>query len=134
MNLENLHIVKELDFKEVNISLKSNNIMYVTFKDDCVLDIDLQMKLLDSYNKITEGKLTRFIFLANENVTITKEARDNAILIEDISPLGASAIIVTNLAYKLIANFYLKFNKPKRPYKVFDNEQAAVEWLNSIDL
>jgi len=134
LNLENLHIVKELDFKEVNISLKSNNIMYVTFKDNCVLDIDLQMKLIDSYNQMTEGKLTRFIFLANENVTITKEARDNAILIEDISPLGASAIIVTNLAYKLIANFYLKFNKPKRPYKVFDNEQAAVEWLNSIDL
>lgn len=134
MNLENLHIVKELDFKEVNISLKSNNIMYVTFKDNCVLDIDLQIKLIESYNQITNGKLTRFIFLANENVTITKEARDNAILIEDISPLGASAIIVTNLAYKLIANFYLKFNKPKRPYKVFDNEQAAIEWLNSIDL
>lgn len=108
--------------------------MYVTFKDNCVLDIDLQIKLIESYNQITNGKLTRFIFLANENVTITKEARDNAILIEDISPLGASAIIVTNLAYKLIANFYLKFNKPKRPYKVFDNEQAAIEWLNSIDL
>ena len=127
-------IIKEIDSKEANITLKSNGIVYVLFKDDCVLDVDLQFRLLDSYNEITKGKLTPFIFLAAENVTITKEARDNATSLESISPLGASAAIVTNLAYKLIANFYMRLNKPKRPFKTFSKEEDAVAWLASIKM
>lgn len=129
-----IHIIKEIDSKEANIALKSNGIVYVLFKDDCILDIDLQFRLLDSYNKITDGKLMPFIFLAAQNVTITKEARDNATSLESISPLGASAAIVNNLAYKLIANFYMKLNKSKRPFKTFSNEVDAVEWLLNIKM
>jgi len=127
-------VIKEIDSKEANIALKSNGIVYVIFKDNCVLDVDLQFRLLDSYNEITEGQLMAFIFLAAENVTITKEARDNATSLESISPLGASAAIVTNLAYKLIANFYMRLNKPKRPFKTFSNEEDAIIWLKSIKM
>ena len=127
-------IIKELDYPEVNIQLKSNEIVYVLFKDNCVLDIDLQMRLLKDYNTITDNKLMPFIFMAAENVNITKEARDNAVKIEDQSSLGASAVIVNNLAYKLIANFYMRFNKPKRPFKTFSNEKDAIEWLLTLKM
>jgi len=129
-----VYIIKEFDFPEVNIQRKSNDIVYVTFKDDCNLDIDLQMRLLNHYNDITENKLMLFVFMAAENVSITKEARDNAVKIEDISMIGASAVIATSLPYKLIANFYLRFNKPKRPFKVFSEEEEAVKWLKTIKL
>ena len=72
--------------------------------------------------------------MAAENVNITKEARDNAVKIEDQSSLGASAVIVNNLAYKLIANFYMRFNKPKRPFKTFSNEKDAIEWLLTLKM
>jgi hypothetical protein len=128
------YVIKELDLPDVNIQTKSNGIVYLLFKDDCTLDIDLQMRLLDHYHEMTGGKLMPFIVMAAENVTITKEARDNAVKIEDVSMIGASAVIATSLPYKLIANFYLKFNKPKRPFKVFSNEEEAVKWLQSIEL
>lgn len=134
VNKQTLHIIKELDFPDVNLQLKSNDIVYVLFKDDCTLDILLQLRLLDYYRDITKGKLMRFIFLAAENVSITKEARDNAILIEDQSMVGASALIVNNLAYKIIANFYMKVNKPKRPLKAFGKEEDAIEWLKKITI
>jgi hypothetical protein len=130
----NIHTIKELDYPDVNLQLKSNDIVYVLFKDNCILDIPLQLRLLDYYINITERKLMRFIFLAAEGVTITKEARDNAILIEEQSMVGASALIVNNLAYKIIANFYMKVNKPKRPLKAFGNEEDAIKWLNTIEL
>ncbi|MDX2174493.1 MAG: hypothetical protein SFY56_15425 [Bacteroidota bacterium] len=133
MTLEEIHTVSEIDFMEANIALKSNGIVYVLFKDHCVLDIDLQLKLLDAYNEITDFKKTPFMFFAGENVTITKEARDNATNLEDKSPLSATAIIISNLAYKLIAEFFIKFNKPKRPYKIFKNEKEAVEWLKQFE-
>lgn len=131
---EQLQVIKELDFEDVNLQRKSNDIVYVTFKDNCNLDIALQMRLLDYYRDITDGKLMRFMFFAAENVSLSKEARDNAVKIEDQSMLGASAVVVDTLAYKLIANFYLKFNKPKRPYRVFSKEEEAIKWLKSIEL
>jgi hypothetical protein len=132
--LEDIYTIKELDYLDVNLQLKSNNIVYVIFKDNCHLDVDLQMRLLDYYNDITNSTLMPFLFLVGENVSITKEARDNAIKIEEISMLGASAVVVDSLAYKLVANFYLKFNKPKRPYKVFSKEEEAVKWLKTIKI
>ena len=129
-----LHIIKELDYLEVNLQLKSNEIVYVLFKDNCVIDVDFQMRLLDYYIDITNGKLMAFIFLAAENVSVTNEARDNAILIENQSMVGASALIVTNLAYKIIANFYMEVNKPKRPLKAFGNEEEAINWLQTLKL
>ncbi len=132
MTDEALHTITEIDLIEANISLKSNGIVYVLFKDNCVLDIDLQLHMLDEYNKITNHKPTPFIFFAGDNVTVTKEARDNAVSLEDRSPLCATAVVITSLAYKLIAEFYMKFNKPKRPYKIFKNEKDALEWLQQF--
>jgi hypothetical protein len=129
-----IHTIKKLDYPDVNLQLKSNDIVYVTFKDDCNLDIPLQMRLLDYYKEITDNKLMHFMFFAAENVSLSKEARDNAVKIEDQSMLGATAVVVDTLAYKLIANFYLKFNKPKRPYKVFSKEEDAIKWLKTIKL
>lgn len=131
---ENIYTLKELDYPEVNLRLMSNNLVYVLLKDNCNLDIPLQMRLLDYYREVTSNTLMPFLFLVGENVSITKEARDNAVKIEDQSMLGASAVVVDSLPYKLIANFYLKFNKPKRPYKVFSKEEDAVKWLKTIKL
>ena len=131
---DTIYTIKKLDYPDVNLQLKSNNIVYVTFKDDCNLDIPLQMRLLDYYKEITDNKLMHFMFFAAENVSLSKEARDNAVKIEDQSMLGATAVVVDKLPYKLIANFYLKFNKPKRPYKVFSKEEEAIKWLKTIKL
>lgn len=122
-------VIKEIILPEVTISLKNDGITYVFFKKNCVLDVTLQLRMLDIYNEITNKKLTPFIFEADEGLIVTKEARDNAITIEESSPCKAMAVVVTNIAYALIANFYMKFNKPKRPYKVFSKRAEALEWL-----
>ncbi len=132
LSIDNIYTINELDYPEVNLRLMSNNLVYVLLKDDCNFDIPLQMRLLDYYREITNNTLMPFLFMVGENVTITKEARDNAVKIEDQSMLGASAVVVDSLPYKLIANFYLKFNKPKRPYKVFSKQEEAVKWLLTL--
>ncbi len=124
-----LKIIKEVDATEFNIKLKSDGIVYVWFKDNCVLDIDLQLRMLNCYKNITNLKLTPFIFEAEGSINVTKEARDNAIKIEEDSPCSAMAIIVGNIAQAMIANFYMKFNKPKRPYRVFNKKADGIEWL-----
>ena len=131
---EHPHIINEVDLNEATVSLTSDDIVYVYMKDNCVLDVELQMTLFDVYHKVTGGKLTPFIFHGGENVSTTKEARENFKKIEEQFPISASAVIANNLAYKLVANFYLQFYKPKRPYKVFNTEKDALKWLKCLSL
>lgn len=128
-----IKIIREIDFSEACISLREDGIVYVFYKDNTILDIDLQLKMVDLFNDITAFKKAKFIFDAGESVTITKEARDNAIKLEDTAPIGASAVIADNLAYRMIANFFIKVNKPKGKYKVVANLEEALKWLNSLD-
>ena len=45
----------------------------------------------------------------------------------------ADAIIVSNLAQKILINFYLKFNKPPKPSQAFNSEEQAINWLLSVN-
>ena len=72
-----------------------------------------------------------FLFTAEDYVTVGKEARDNAIKMEDRYVGAVTAVVANSVAYKLIANFYVKINKPKTPFKVFNTQEAAIKWLKS---
>lgn len=122
-------VIRSIRLDEALIELIDDDYVQVVFLDDCVLDLDLQHRLLENYIIICEGKKYPFLFAAMENVTITKEARDNAVNLEAKSPATKTAVIAHTLPYRMIANFYLKFNKPKNPYKVFSKKDEAVKWL-----
>ena len=42
------------------------------------------------------------------------------------------AIVIRNLAQKIIADFYIKFNKPKMPTKIFYSVNKAHEWIKEV--
>jgi hypothetical protein len=119
------------------ITIHENGVGQMHFKDGIILDVPGQMEHLSALIKITNGKKTPFVVTAGKHVNITPEARDNAIVIEDISPVCATAVVVQNLAYRLIADFYMKINRPKTPYKVFTDQKSAFSWcsqyINSDD-
>jgi hypothetical protein len=72
------------------------------------------------------------LFCAEENVTITKEAREFSAKMESSLPISAIAIVAQNVAYQLIGNFYFKFYKPIVPYRMFVNRENALEWLEQF--
>lgn len=41
----------------------------------------------------------------------------------------ADAFVIKSLAQKILANFYLKINKPERPTKFFNKKEEALDWL-----
>lgn len=127
--LQQERIIKKVETAQYIIGVRDDGIIHVFYKEHAELDVKLQLEMLDVYIELCENKPYPFIFGAEEYITVTKEARDNALSLEDKSPLAVSAILVKNLAHKLIADFYLKFNKPRRPYKVFKNFEEGIDWL-----
>jgi hypothetical protein len=126
-------LVKVVEMEEAIVGIRKDGLGHVYLKSGTELDVDLQVRLYANYLKLTGGRKYNFIFEAGEYVTITSEARQNAKHLEAASPVGAIAAVVNNLAYRLIADFYYKFNKPQKPYKVVRNFQEGIRWLKSLE-
>lgn len=124
-------ILKERTTDSAIITLYTDDIVRVLFLQNITIDVENQNENYRVFMEMTEGRKCGFIFEAQDGVTITKEARDNSIVREKDVPAYAFAVLVHNLAYKLIADFYYRFNKPVLPYKVFRKREEAIQWLLS---
>jgi hypothetical protein len=128
-----IKIVREIKIPEGTVSLREDGIVYVYYHKNTVVDIDVQKRMLEVFDEITGKKKSHFIFDADDGVIVTPEARDNAIVMEDQTPVLATAVVAKNLAYRLIANFYIKVNKPKGKYRVVKSIEEGVKWLKSLN-
>lgn len=130
--LNHLKLFMEIDIEEVLVREIEYGIIQVHFKEGIEITVELQGRMYDMYAEICGDSKRPFMFTADDFVSYTKEARDNALIMEALYPGIATAVVAPSLAYKIIANFYLLVNKPKKPYKVFNDEEMAIEWLKTF--
>lgn len=121
--------LKTIEIPEAIIHLRSDMIIHIIYKEGVVIDIPVQERVLEKFNELCNGKKLPFLFDAMDHVSVTKEAKINAVEMELKTPVLATAVFAKSLAYKLIADFYLKINKPKTPFKVFRKKEDAIKWL-----
>ena len=122
-------IIRKFDFSAAIVGLRRDGIVHVYFKPGTEITVTLQEKMLVIYHEVADGVKRPFIFEAAEHCSITKEAKNNALEIESQTPCRMSAVFVTNIAYRVIAEFFYTFNKPKQPYKVVTDFDEGIAWL-----
>jgi len=68
--------------------------------------------------------------IAGERTQATEEARVYA---AKNVPEGrlAEAVIIRSLSVRILGNFFLRFNKPGVPTRLFDDYDEAVHWLRA---
>ncbi len=129
--MDKIETVKVIEIDEAIVRLRSDGIVHVHYREHTEITVDLQIKLYDIFVQMCGDAKRPFLFTAEDYVTVGKEARDNAIKMEDRYVGAITAVVANSIAYKLIANFYAKVNKPKTPFKVFNTESAAIKWLKN---
>ncbi len=72
------------------------------------------------------------LHIANDYVQVTEQARDYGSSEEGLRYSAAEAFVIKSLAHKLLANFYLKVNKPSVPTKFFGKKKDAENWLKKF--
>lgn len=79
-------------------------------------------------------KEQRFLVMVDGRVplSVTREARAFSAQAKQNEGRIAEAYIVTSIANKLLANFYIRVNKPKIPTRTFSDEASAIEWLEGF--
>ena len=124
--------MKKVESRVAVITKREDGILSLRFKENAIIEAEDQDHHRDFFIELAEGKKRPILFSSEPNVTLTKEARERAAANEALTPILALAIVADSLAYKLIANFYIKFHKPLTPFKVFTSEGKAVEWLKTF--
>lgn len=110
--------------------IRGENVIVVTYLDGADIDIEIKKEMHQAYLQMTAGKPYLFLFDAEGTFWITREAREFAAKEEDHLPFKAVAVVAQTLGYRILADFYAKFYKPKKPYGVFKNREDALKWLS----
>jgi len=78
---------------------------------------------------MTDGAKYANIFSAQDFFSISNEARSEGSKHYYSKDLIAQALVVKNLAQRIIGNFIMKFNKPVRETRMFSNRKDAKLWV-----
>lgn len=124
--------LKIIDLGFATVSKLENSIIKIDMTPSSVIDLEECEKITKAIGDLTNKKQALILMIAENSTNFTTEARAFS-----ASELGsiytiADAMIVKNLAQKIMVSFYLKINKPIRPSKAFNSESEAIKWLLSL--
>lgn len=124
----NTHMQKETTNSFLNYS---ENILFVKIKEGSEITIESVKEEYDSQNKMVGDDEYVVLIDGALNFIIPLDARKY--MANHHTPNWKATAIVTNnnLSTHLIANFYLRTNKPIVPTKLFKYEEGAIIWLKS---
>ena len=122
---------RSIDLGHSLVRLRTDRIVQVTFGDNVEMDLKESVEVIAAIGEITDGKKALVLNIGGKNTSASSAAREFSASIGGLRYTIADAFVVTNLAQKILANFYISFNKPLVPTKVFDNIDKATEWLKN---
>jgi hypothetical protein len=126
-------IIKHIDFEYARVQLLEIGIIRIEMLNGHIIDLEESVQINIAEGELLGGKLASGLVLmvAENTAQFTNAAREFSASKEGLRFSIAEALVVKNLAQRIIVNFYIKINNPSVPNKAFDNEDEAIEWLLS---
>lgn len=107
-----------------------NNILIMRAKQDANFTLEVTIEGIEARKKLLEGRKFPVLIDMRLMFQVAEEAREYSATKETTELYLAMAILSgKSLPAKLIGNFFIKFNKPPIPTKMFKSEKKALAWL-----
>ena len=117
------------DLGHSKIVMRTDGILQVDFIDELLLDVPHCKELMEVYSEIIEGRKVPILHITGKYMNVTKGARDYGASEEGLKYSLVEAFVIDSLAHQILANFYMKFNKPSVPTQFFKTKEEAEAWL-----
>ena len=114
------------------LNLRADGIMYVRISSEKKETVELVKEMVNKMGEMVNYQQVPLLARHEEFALPGKENREYWAKKESCPYSKADAFMINSLALQLIANFYLSFNKPERPTRMFTNEVEAVKWLKTF--
>ena len=129
---ETITILDKIEVNSATISLRSDRIIQYTTKANITISEQDSNDMVDAAGKLGDFKKFPILIVVGKHSLADKEAREFGAGKEGTKYAVAVAFVINSLAQKILGNAYLKINKPIVPTLLFDNEEKAVEWLQTF--
>ncbi len=121
-----------IEISAYNLEVDNDEIVKARVKDHVTIDLKEAQEMIETLLKITPDCSRPLLVNLGKLTYITKPARDFFQNNNRKPAAPAVALIANSQITKFIGNFYISFNKPRIPTKLFSNEKNAVKWLKKF--
>ncbi|MDB0037873.1 hypothetical protein N9F08_00770 [bacterium] len=127
IDLQKISITETKAFKLYQME---GNVLFFDYKNNITIELEDVKEAFDLYIEHSENFTCKVLISMGEYSTIEVDARN---YVENKKmPTPAQAVIIRNLAQRMIARFYQLLRKDSHPLKFFGNTENALSWLETI--
>ena len=122
-------VVNSVSTDKATIKIYASGILHIHFHENADFDVEDKKLMFKETYELTLGKKYPTLFTADDGVSFTREAQAYGREQEPNLSYSCVALIVSNMAYRLLINFYINYYKPEITYKTFSNIDESYIWL-----
>lgn len=121
----------ELHTEKASARLLEEGIVQTMFRSGKLIQPEDMWELRKFNIELTEGRPYTVLVEAEELTNFSLETRQLTASKEFKGNTIAKALLFDGLAQRIIANFYMKVNKPYIKTRAFSDREKAMEWLRT---
>ena len=124
--------MQEIYFEnEVTQLFIRDGIAFCVYKPNAVVMLKIAEEIVQKRLEMTNNKIFPLFADLRQLKYYTKEAR--AYMGKEGSQLASGGVLVINSTiHRIIGNYFIKFDRPQIPVRLFTDEQKALEWLQQF--
>lgn len=127
MSIEVVPHIKRVETDSYEVSLRADGIIHVHYKDDAVIDLQMQNELERIYFEMTAVDRP-VVMTSGEFISVTREARNYTPVLEQKAPVSGFIPVIHNLAQRILSDYIFQFNGLTKPIRSFNNLEDAIHW------
>ncbi|MCB9224146.1 MAG: hypothetical protein H6582_08230 [Crocinitomicaceae bacterium] len=121
---------KVIKNRHSTVQLIAEDIVFVFYHENAVLEPEDFDESLAAYNEISQGRKIKALSEFGKYSSATAEARKHAETLK-INCI-AEAAVFHSLAQRLLLKFYILFRKQPHTLKIFQSKEEALMWLENF--
>lgn len=116
------------------ISLREDGIVQMEMRPVDEFTLDDARECAEAIKLYAKNGKIALLGIINHYVSMDKDVREfwASEMLEN--SIKCEAFAIENISMKMIAKFYILFNKPKRPTQLFTSEKNAIGWLKELNV
>jgi hypothetical protein len=123
--------MESVSHKKFTIKQIRDNFLSLEIHENEIIEADDIHLIYQGYVKLVGENEYVVALYGNPFSSISDEAKEIAATQYASEKRKKVALISNNLAHVIIVKFFILWNKPKTPIKIFKSDQKAFQWLES---
>lgn len=127
-----MNIIDKIEINSGMISFQEKGIVRYQIEQTDEITLQDIKEFIEVVRYLGDGESFCNLIVMKNFVQVGKDARKYAACEESNIYTIADAFVINSIALKLVGNFYIRYNKPVKPTRIFNNEGDALIWLRTF--